>query len=129
MSEIINVAGFHPPLTLPDHSMLIGTYNTSIFELIKTENLQKEPNFQNFHNTQIPNKKPKKDLKKINNLFFMSDEIRLQVESTILKLENILQNQDHLNNLWADIKNLLLKELDSLPDLPKSINKNQNKIF
>ena len=59
----------------------------------------------------------------------MSDEIRLQVENTILKLENIVQNQDQLNYLWDDIKNLLLKELDSLPDIPKSNNKNLNKLF
>ena len=59
----------------------------------------------------------------------MSDEIRLQVENTILKLENIVQNQDQLNHLWGDIKNLLLKELDSLPDIPNSKNKNQNKLF
>ena len=74
-------------------------------------------------------RKPKKDLKKINNLFFMSDEIRVQVENTILKLENIVQNQDQLDQLWAEVKSLLLKELDSLPDIPKSNSKNQNKTF
>ena len=59
----------------------------------------------------------------------MSDEIRVQVENTILKLENIVQNQDQLDHLWAEVKSLLLKELDSLPDIPKSKSKNQNKTF
>ena len=35
----------------------------------------------------------KKDLKNINDLFFMSNEMKIQVESTILKLENIVQTQ------------------------------------
>ena len=65
----------------------------------------------------------------MSNLFFMSDEVRVQVENTILKLENAIQNQTQLNHLWADVKNLLLKELDSLPELPKSTNKKQNKHF
>ena len=59
----------------------------------------------------------------------MSDEVRVQVENTILKLENAIQNQTQLDHLWADVKNLLLKELDSLPELPKSTNKKQNKHF
>ena len=59
----------------------------------------------------------------------MSDEVRVQVENTILKLENAVQNQTQLDHLWADIKNLLMKELDSLPELPKSTNKKQNKHF
>ena len=32
MTEIVNLTGFHPPRTLPDHSVLIGTFNTSIFD-------------------------------------------------------------------------------------------------
>ena len=59
--------------------------------------------------------------------FFRSDEVRVQVENTILKLENAIQNQTQLDHLWADVKNLLLKELDPLPELPKSTNKKQNK--
>ena len=53
----------------------------------------------------------KKDLKNINDLFFMSNEMKLQVESTILKLENIVQNQDQLDQLWVEVKDLLLKSL------------------
>ena len=59
----------------------------------------------------------------------MSDEVRVQVENTILKLESAVQNQTQLDHLWTDVKNLLLNELDSLPELPKSSNKKQNKHF
>ena len=53
--------------------------------------------FQTFNDFQVPTRKPKKDLKKINDLFFMSNEMKIQVESTILKLENIVQNQGQLD--------------------------------
>ena len=72
MSEIVNLTGLHPPINLPDHSVLLGTFDTSIFNLMKNENLQ------------------------------------------IINLNHMIS---------------LLNELESLPDLPKSNNNKQNKIF
>ena len=129
MTEIVNVTGFHPPLNLPDHSILIGTFNTSIFNLMKNENLQKEAQYNTLNDFQIPTRKPKKNLSKINDQFFMSDEVKLQVENTILRLENIVHNQAQLDQLWSEVKDLLLNELNSLPDLPKSNNKKQSNLF
>ena len=60
---------------------------------------------------------------------FMSDESKVQVESKILRLENIVQNQSNVDDLWISVKNLLLNELDTIPDLPKSNQKKQNKQF
>ena len=45
------------------------------------------------------------------------------------ELENIVQNQSNLDDLWISVKNLLLNELDTIPDLPKSNQKKQNKQF
>ena len=59
----------------------------------------------------------------------MSDKIRAEVDATILKLENAANDQHQLDNLWVEIKALLLNEIDTLPDLPVSNNKNQNKLF
>ena len=64
MTEIVNVTGFHPPRTLPDHSILIRTFNTSIFDLMKAENLQKIAQFDSLENYQLPTRKPIKDHKK-----------------------------------------------------------------
>ena len=129
MSEAINLTGSHPPLNLPDHSMLLGTFNTSIFNVLKNENISNKSNFQTFRQNNISNKKNKKDLKKITETFFMSDAVRADIEATIIKLENVAKNQNHLDQLWVDIKNLLLNELDSLPDLPSANCKKQNKLF
>ena len=59
----------------------------------------------------------------------MSDEIKAQVEATIVRLESIVQNQSVLDNLWLSVKQLLLDELDTLPDLPKSNQKKKNRNF
>ena len=124
MTQIVNLSGIHPPRNLPDHSILIGTFDTSIFNLIS--NSSKQEQFNTFDEFEIPKRPPKKDLNKINNLFFMSDEIKLQVQNTILKLETSVQNQSELDQLWSGVKSLLISELDSLPNLPTSNNKKQS---
>ena len=82
-----------------------------------------------FNDFQIPKRKPKKDLNKINDSFFMSEDIKMQVQNTIVRLENVVNNQGQLDQLWSEVKDLLLNELKSLPDLPKTNNKKQNKLF
>ena len=129
MTEIVNMSGLHPPVNLPDHSILLGTYNTSIFDLINPSNFQEKVSFNTFDECKIPKQKPKKDLSKINDLFFMSEEIMLQIENTILRLENSVQNQTQLDLIWSDVKTLLINELNSLPNIPISNNKKQNNKF
>ena len=128
MSECVNITGSNPPVNLPDHSILLGTFNTSIFNILKSEKLQIFSQNNSFPCPQLT-KITKKDLKKINNGFFMSDDTKAKVEATIQRLENICNNQRQLDQIWKDIKNLLLKELDSLPDIPRSNNKTQQKLF
>ena len=63
------------------------------------------------------------------NDFFMSQETKRQVQETILKLETGISNQNELDRLWGEVKSLLLNELGSLPDLPTSNSKKNNKQF
>ena len=62
-------------------------------------------------------------------IIFMSQETKRQVQETILKLETGINNQNELDRLWGEVKSLLLNELGSLPDLPTSNSKQNNKQF
>ena len=53
----------------------------------------------------------------------MSEEIRSQIENTILRLENVVQDQTQLYLIWSDVKTVLINELNSLPSIPNSNNK------
>ena len=59
----------------------------------------------------------------------MSDEIRAAIMSTIEKIESLEQNQSGIDTLWGDVKSLFLNEMNKLPDLPQSNNKNLNKML
>ena len=59
----------------------------------------------------------------------MTDEIHGQVLETITKIENVLQTQISIDQLWSEIKSLFILQLDKLPTLPSSNNKKQNKLF
>ena len=65
----------------------------------------------------------KKNLKKMSENFFMSEEIRLQILNTINKIENAQSTQMEINQIWSEIKNLFSSELSKLPDVPHSSNK------
>ena len=45
MTELVNVTGFMSGVRLPGHSILLGTFNTSIFDILNNANQQK--NFDN----------------------------------------------------------------------------------
>ena len=126
ISEIVNDCGLYPPVNLPDHSVLLSTFNISSYNTLKnTKKLNANP-------TQLdenPTRPPKKNLKKIKDTFFLSNEIIIQVQNTIAKLENCAKNQVSIDNLWSDIKSMLLNELDTLPDLPTSNQSASNKMF
>ena len=59
----------------------------------------------------------------------MSDEIRASIMSTIERIESLEQNQSGIDTLWGDVKSLFLNEMNKLPDLPQSNNKNLNKML
>ena len=119
MSDIVNMFGRLPPQTLPDHSFLIATFSTN------TLGPSLAPAF-GAPECSIPKRKSKKNLKKMDSDFFMSDEITNQVLETIRRLEFVDKNQQEIDNLWGEIKDLFLNEMSKLPDLPTSMN-NKNR--
>ena len=56
----------------------------------------------------------------------MRKEIKQQNQQTILKLENSVNSQAELDNLWGEIKGILICEMSSFPDLPISNLWNEN---
>ena len=134
VSEVINNLGLEPPISIPDHSILSATFRMSFYEVgINYENMNVVKNDQNKYKTEnskaLPQKSLKKNLSKINEQFFMSQEILQQVLNTISKLENIVDTKDELNKLWAEVKNIFLGEMSTLPTIPSSKLKKQNKKF
>ena len=68
MSDIVNMFGMLPPQTLPDHSFLIATFSTNTLGPSLAPALGAPE-------CSIPKRKSKKNLKKMDSDFFMSDEI------------------------------------------------------
>ena len=122
MSDIVNMFGMLPPQTLPDHSFLIATFSTN------TLGPSLAPAF-GAPECSIPKRKSKKNLKKMDSDFFMSDEITNQVLETIRRLEFVNKNQQEIDNLWGEIKDLFLNEMSKLPDLPTSMNNKNRRNF
>ena len=121
MTDIVNQSGLVPPQTLPDHSILQGTFSIRPKQIF--ENKSCKVNLG-------PNIPRKRNLKKINpESFFLSDEIRQKVIQTIQNLENAVNHQLEIDNYWTDIKNLFLSELKTLPEIPKSGFKKINNKF
>ena len=123
ISDIVNESGIRPPLNLPDHSIIKCTFETSFFTKNKQIIFpQPSPHLKS-------QRRVKKDLKKIDDKFFMSDETKCKVDVTIKKLEAKINNQNELDTLWNEVQNLILNELETLPDIPKSCYREKNKQF
>ena len=124
--DLVNSMAIPPPPSLPDHSILSGTFISSHFKFSQTENCSFEPFNKD---PEIENKKKRKNLKKVNDTFFMSEETRLLVVDTIARLENQIENQGEINRLWKEIKQLFLNEMEKLPDIPTSNSKKNEEKF
>ena len=124
--DLVNSMAIPPPPSLPDHSILSGTFISSHFKFSQAENCSFEPFNKD---PEIENKKKRKNLKKVNDTFFMSEETRLLVVDTIARLENQIENQGEINRLWKEIKQLFLNEMEKLPDIPTSNSKKMKRNF
>ena len=125
--DLVNSLSIPPPESLPDHSILSGTFMTSSFNFNQAEQSSFEP-FNNMQQSKA-NKEPRKNLRKIDENFFMSQETLILVQNTITRLENADKNQTEINKLWLEIKTLFLNEMASLPNIPSSNCKKMNKKF
>ena len=129
MTELVNMSGIRPPMHLPDHSMLVSTFQTSFFNNFINIHLKCPSNEQNnkFIFSQVHPRR--KNIKKVDQSFMMSDSVHQNILQTINKLENIQNNQTELDNLWSEVKYIFLQEMPSLPNLPNCQNKKSNKGF
>ena len=102
--ELINDMQVPPPPSIPDHSILRGTFTTSYFKFGQQVNCSFEP--FNSSPAEVCSNPPKKNLKKINEQFFMSEEISAAVRDAISRIETGVRNQSEVDTLWSEIKNL-----------------------
>ena len=106
ISDVINYHNMAPPKRMPDHSILRGIFCTSFYGF-KAEQPLKVLNLANGLNTPV--KKIKKNIKKMPSDFFMSSEIRDQIDSTIERIERCELNQNDVNSSWEEIKGLFFQ--------------------
>ena len=124
--DLINRMSIPPPPSLPDHSILSGIFSTSHFNLGQSE----QSSFEPFNKSVVDQiKQTKKNIKKIDDTFLMSEETRQLVVDTIAKLEYINKNQGDINTLWNEIKEIFLNEMKKLPDIPSTNNNKMKKTF
>ena len=121
--DLVNSMTIPPPPSLPDHSVLSATFLSSHYNFGQNE----QSSFEPFQNDIPSNKISKKNLKKINDNFFMSESITRQVVDTIVRLESIESTQGEVDRLWREIKGLFLNEMESLPSIPMTNNKKLKK--
>ena len=81
VSEVIESYHLVPPTNLPDHSILVGTFDIS--------NCNFQPTLTTAHVETIDEqepaiKKPKKNIRKIDEQFFLSDEIKEVVQELLV---------------------------------------------
>ena len=130
ISDLVNTLNIQPSKSLPDHSILRGTFVTSFFDKCSLPAFpQHFPNLVPRETVAPSNRTKKKNISKMPENFFMTAEIHQQVLQTIENIENATSTKDEINQLWAQIKNLFSEELGKLPNVPRSKNKKQNKLF
>ena len=127
VNNIINSLSLPPPPSIPDHSILRGHFSVSFFNINRLNNPIQKPSDCARYAGNL--KLPRKNLKRIDENFFMSEEIKNAVQQTILRLENLNKNQTEINQLWAEIKSLFLNEMENLPDLPSGLDKKLRQSF
>ena len=103
ISEVVNMSGILPLSNLHDHSIIMGSFSTSYFELEKNSQEQHRSFHENNDNTH-KFQQPRKNFKKMNDSFFMIEQVSKQVLETIEKLESLANNQSQLDSLWNQVK-------------------------
>ena len=86
VSELIEKLNLHPPLSIPDHSILRATFKTSHYEGHLMGQSQIITGGRSLPNVET--KSEKKNLNKMSLDFFMTQEIRSKVLGTIEKIES-----------------------------------------
>ena len=107
MSDIVKMLDIQPPECLPDHSLLLGVFETSFYRKSSETLISSCFNRKKIETSKTTSiRQKKKNLKKMPANFFMSEEIRLKVLDTITRIESSQSTRDEVNNLWSSIKDL-----------------------
>ena len=123
VSDVISDYKMLPPNSIPDHSVLSAMFVTSFFDVAKNfEYTDPKPQSQ-------ASRPRKKNLGKINDNFMMNEETREKVVEAIAKLEHKVDTKMEIDKSWAEVKGIILEEMNKLPDLPSSTLKKENKKF
>ena len=121
MTDLINENDLVPPDIIPDHSFLTAEFHISGINIKSKANDSLLSQNPNEYNTS-------KNINKIkDSAFMMSNECLAQVQATILKLEQQIENQATLDAIYADILSLFKTEMDKLPENPVSNSRKFNK--
>ena len=111
VTNIINDLKLPVPRSLPDHSII-----TCVFDLSSiVECPESLPTCTEGQNPKCTNQK--KNIRKIDENFMSSPTVIEQIHSTILKLENVNQNQVDIDCIYSEITNIFCSEIDKLPNV------------
>ena len=123
ISDLINQYNIPVPPSIPDHSIIIAKFDTScnVNYLYQPNNTQQT--FPDL-NCKVPPKN--KNIRKIKKDFLCSPDVLNEIEWTISRIETSIINQNKLNELYTDLKNIFTKQISSLPDRSSKY-KNENK--
>ena len=98
VSDIINDYKIPPPNSVPDHSMLSGTFVTSFFEVGK--NYENSYSKCSIPKNNIQGSKPsRKNLSKVDDKFMMSNETLELVLQAITRLESKVNTKKEIDTL------------------------------
>ena len=126
MTDVVDMMGIMPPQTLPDHSLLVASFKGSDFENYCSKRFGSNIDSEK---AEQPKNNRKKNTKKMTKAFFLSPDIHTQVLETISKIESSLQNQTKIDELWSEIRQIFIQELNKLPDIPSSFSKKSGRQF
>ena len=107
ISDIILHHNLAVPASMPDHSLLCGSFDISTNKEFYTPNISPSNTVRALpQNVTIIGKK--KNIKKIDNTFLTSRDILEQINNTIIRIEMLQVNQNALNNIYSEIKGIFL---------------------
>ena len=101
IKNLVNDFHLLPPKSVPDHSILSGTFVTSFYGAAK---LNEEGNKSDQEILILKNMTERRNLSKIDQSFFMDESIRNAIIATIERIESASKSQVEIDALWHEAK-------------------------
>ena len=122
--DLFNQLLIPPPQSLPDHSILSGTFMTSSYSFSQSD--QSSLSLSTIcRSLLIKNKR--KIWRKLMKVFSWAMKHISSFWIQFLDWKTQKKNQNEINALWLEIKTLFLNEMAALPDIPSANCKKLNK--